>query len=70
MNIFLLVFAVFYFAERVVDFGLTLLNLKHIRKHENEVPAYFREKITLDAVSKKHCLQSGKSLVWDHFQLD
>ena len=46
MNIFLLVFAVFYLAERVVDFGLTMLNLNHIRKHEKEVPAYFREKIT------------------------
>ena len=46
MNLFLFVFAVFYFAERVVDFGLTLLNLKHIRRHEKQVPAYFREKIT------------------------
>lgn len=46
MNIFLLVFAVFYFAEQVVDFGLTVLNLNHIQKHEKEVPAYFQEKIT------------------------
>lgn len=52
MNIFLLVFAVFYFAERVVDFGLTVLNLNHIRKHEKEVPAYFREKITLTQYQK------------------
>jgi len=52
MNAFLLVFAVFYFVERMLDFGLTWLNLVHIREHEKEVPAYFRDKIPLEQYQK------------------
>jgi STE24 endopeptidase len=52
MNAFLLVFAVFYFVERMLDFGLTWLNLEYIREHEKEVPAYFRETITLEQYQK------------------
>ncbi len=47
MNFFLLAFALFYLAEHVLDFWLTRLNLRHIQKHEHEVPAYFRESISL-----------------------
>lgn len=47
MNLFLLTFAAFHFAEHVLDFWLTRLNLQHIGKHEHEVPVYFRESISL-----------------------
>jgi STE24 endopeptidase len=45
-NFFLGIFAIVYFAEHLLDLWLTRLNLKHIARHENEVPAYFQESIS------------------------
>jgi STE24 endopeptidase len=52
MNLFLILFALFYFAEHGVAYWLTFLNLKHVRQHENEVPSYFRDKISLEDYQK------------------
>jgi STE24 endopeptidase len=46
MNLFLLLFAIFYFAEQALSFGLTRLNIRHLDRHKGEPPEYFRDKIT------------------------
>jgi STE24 endopeptidase len=46
MNRFLLLYAIFYFAEQAVLFGLTWLNLRHLERHKESPPEYFRDKIT------------------------
>jgi STE24 endopeptidase len=46
MNLFLLLFAFFYFAEQTISFGLTRLNMRHLDRHKEEPPEYFRDKIT------------------------
>src|SRR5262245_13540415 len=48
MNPFLLLFALFYFLQHVVDSWLTWLNVAHVQRHQHTVPAYFRDKIGLD----------------------
>ena len=52
MNPFLLLFATFYFAQHLLDSWLTWLNLAHVQKHQHTVPAYFQDKISLDAYQK------------------
>jgi STE24 endopeptidase len=52
MNPFLILFAIFYFAQHLIDSWLTWLNISHVRKHQNEVPLYFQDKITLDEYQK------------------
>jgi len=47
-NWFLGIFAFFYLAEHGVSLWLTVLNLRYVARHENEVPLYFRDKISLD----------------------
>ncbi len=46
-NWFLGVFAFFYLAEHGVSLWLTVLNLRHVARHEEEVPILFRDKISL-----------------------
>jgi STE24 endopeptidase len=52
MNLFLILFALFYIAEHGVAYWLTFLNLKHVRQHEDDVPSYFRDKISLEEYQK------------------
>ena len=52
MNPFLLLFAIFYFAQHLLDSWLTWLNIEHVQKHQHAVPAYFQDKISLDAYQK------------------
>ena len=52
MNLFLLLFAIFYFAQHLLDSWLTWLNIGHVRKHQHEVPVYFQDKISLDQYQK------------------
>ena len=52
MNWFLILFAIFFVAEHILEYCLTFLNLNFIRQHEKEVPSYFRDKITLEEYQK------------------
>src|SRR5207247_195279 len=52
MNWFLILFAIFFVAEHILEYYLTFLNLNYIRQHEKEVPSYFRDKITLEEYQK------------------
>jgi len=52
MNFFLVLFAAFYFAQHFLDSYLTWLNVVHVRKHEDRVPVYFQDKISLDDYRK------------------
>jgi STE24 endopeptidase len=52
MNLFLVTFAVFYVAAHVLETWLTRLNLKHGQMNQNEVPAYFRDRISLEEYRK------------------
>jgi STE24 endopeptidase len=52
MNPFLLLFALFYTAQHLIDSWLTWLNIAHVRKHQNQVPLYFHDKISLDEYQK------------------
>jgi STE24 endopeptidase len=52
MNYFLLLFTIFYFTQHFLDSWLTWLNSVHVRKHQHTVPAYFRDKISLDEYQK------------------
>jgi len=52
MNPFLLLFAIFYFAQQFLDSWLTWLNVEHLQKHQNEVPIYFQDKISFDEYQK------------------
>src|SRR5262249_57465257 len=52
MNSFLLLFAAFYFAQHFLDTYLTWLNVVHVRRHENRVPVYFQDKITIEDYRK------------------
>ena len=52
MNPFLLLFAIFYFAQHLLDSWLTWLNIGHVRKHQHQVPVYFQDKISLDEYQK------------------
>ena len=52
MNPFLLLFAIFYFAQHLLDSWLTWLNIAHVRKHQHQVPVYFQDKISLDEYQK------------------
>jgi STE24 endopeptidase len=52
MNRFLILFGLFYFAEHALSFWLTWLNLRHVAARQGEVPAYFRDKITLKEYQK------------------
>ncbi len=70
MNAFLIVFAIFFVADHLLEYWLTFLNLRHARKHELEVPEYFKDKITLGEYQKsirytreKTLLGVGASLV-------
>src|SRR4249920_2636601 len=55
MNWFLILFAVFFIAEHLLDYGLTWLNLHHVRSHANAVPSYFRDRINLEDYQKSVC---------------
>lgn len=61
MNWFLTTFAVLYFAEHLLDSWLTRLNLRHVQKHENEVPAYFKQRITLEEYRKSIAYTRAKA---------
>ena len=52
MNLFLILFAIFYFAQHLLDSWLTWLNVAHVQKHQHTVPAYFQDKISLDEYQK------------------
>lgn len=52
MNRFLIIFALFYLAEQILESALTLLNLRYIEKHESQVPNYFKDKLTLGEYRK------------------
>jgi len=52
MNAFLVVFAIFFLAEHILDYWLTWLNTRHVRSHANEVPSYFRDRISLEDYQK------------------
>ena len=52
MNLFLLLFGVFYFTQHLLDSWLTWLNVAHMQKHQHTVPAYFQDKIRLDEYQK------------------
>jgi STE24 endopeptidase len=52
MNPFLLLFATFYFTQHLLDSWLTWLNIGYVRKHQNQVPPYFQDKISLDEYQK------------------
>src|SRR5215510_7991535 len=52
MNSFLLLFAAFYFAQHFLDAYLTWLNVVHVRNHEDRVPVYFQDKISLEDYRK------------------
>ena len=52
MNWFLILFAVFFIAEHLLDYGLTWLNLQYVQSHANEVPSYFRDRISLEDYQK------------------
>src|SRR5438093_1106787 len=52
MNWFLILFAIFFAAEHLLEYCLTFLNLNFVRRHEKEVPSYFRDKITLEEYQK------------------
>ena len=52
MNWFLILFAIFFAAEHLLEYCLTFLNLNFVRQHEKEVPSYFRDKITLEEYQK------------------
>lgn len=52
MNLFLLLFAIFYFAQHLLDSWLTWLNVTHVQKHRHTVPTYFQGKISLDEYQK------------------
>ena len=52
MNWFLILFAIFFAAEHILEYCLTFLNLRFVRQHEKEVPSYFRDKITLEEYQK------------------
>jgi STE24 endopeptidase len=47
MNSFLIIFSVFYLAEHLLSSWLTRLNLKYAQKRQDEVPARFRETLSL-----------------------
>ena len=47
-NWFLGAFAFLYLAEHGVSLWLTVLNLRHVARHEQEVPVLFRDKISLE----------------------
>ena len=52
MNSFLLLFAIFYFAQHLLDSWLTWLNISYVLKHKHSVPVYFQDKISLDEYQK------------------
>lgn len=52
MNEFLILFAIFFVAEHLLDYGLTWLNLNHVRRHANQVSIYFRDRISLEEYQK------------------
>jgi len=52
LNPFLILFAILYFAQHLLDSWLTWLNIAHVRKHQHEVPVYFQDKISLDQYQK------------------
>jgi STE24 endopeptidase len=52
MNEFLVLFAILFVAEHLLDYGLTWLNLEYVRRRANEVPLYFRERISLEEYQK------------------
>jgi STE24 endopeptidase len=52
MNRFLILFGIFYFAEHVSSWALTWLNLRHLAEHQDAVPEYFLDKITLKDYQK------------------
>ncbi|MCI0626641.1 MAG: M48 family metallopeptidase [Acidobacteria bacterium] len=52
MNLFLILFSIFYFAQHLLDSWLTWLNIGYVRKHRQTVPVYFQEKITLEEYQK------------------
>ncbi len=52
MNAFLVVFAIFFLAEHILDYWLTWLNTRYVRSHANEVPCYFRDRISLEDYQK------------------
>ena len=52
MNKFLILFAILFTAEHLLDYGLTWLNLDYVRRRANEVPSYFRKRISLEEYQK------------------
>ena len=52
MNPFLILFAIFYFAQHLLDSGLTWLNIAHVSRHQDQVPLYFQDKISLEEYRK------------------
>ena len=52
MNLFLILFATFYFAQHLLDSWLTWLNMNHVRQHQDQVPPYFQDTISLDAYQR------------------
>ncbi len=67
----LILFILFFFAERFVSFGLNELNLRHLGIHKETVPEFFRETIDGETYKKSiaYTLDKGKlsrySLVYD-----
>jgi len=52
MNSFLVLFATFYSAQHLLDSWLTGLNIAHVRRHQDTIPPYFRDKIDGAAYGK------------------
>jgi len=55
MNGFLILFAIFFSTEHLLDLGLTWLNLNHVRRHASQVPVYFRDRISPQDYQKSIC---------------
>jgi STE24 endopeptidase len=61
MNLFLTIFAVVYLAEHLTEFILSSLNLRQTRKNEAEIPAFFREKISMEEYQKSIAYTRAKA---------
>jgi len=61
MNLFLLLFGVFYFTQHLLDSWLTWLNVAHVQKHQHTVAAYFQDKINLGDYQKNSAYTREKA---------
>jgi STE24 endopeptidase len=52
MNGFQILFAILFIAEHLLDYGLTWLNVSYVRSKANEIPSYFRDRISLEDYQK------------------